>query len=183
MKKWLVRVLAGTVGVLVLLVAVLALMGQREDAGLSLASIEISAPTEQVWRWIEEPDKFKQWVGWVTSVEVLNSEVNGVGRKTVVLMNEPGSSELVRIESVSTAYDPPRHFSADVALPGFFTGSQSYQLTDLGGGLTRVQLESRIHYTMWMVRLLEPVATPSSTPKLEQDLVTLKSKIEEAGVR
>jgi uncharacterized protein YndB with AHSA1/START domain len=180
MKKWLLRIVGGFVGVLVLAVAALALMGLRQDAGVSIASIEIAATPEQIWPWIEEPEKFKRWVGWVVSVDVANPEVQGVGRKTVVMMNEPSSPEPVRIESIWTEYQPPTKFSADVSFPGLFTGSQTHQLTDLGNGRTRMQTESRIHYDAWYVRLIEPLATPSSTSKLESDLATLKPLVEAA---
>jgi uncharacterized protein YndB with AHSA1/START domain len=158
--------------------ASLALMGLRADAGLSRSSIEIEAPPEQVWRWIEDEDKFKQWVAWVVSVEEVHPGVKGVGRKTVTTMKEPGSAEPVRIESTWTEYMPPSRMSADVAFPGLFTGSQSYELTSLGPTRTKVQIETRIHYKSWLVRLLEPLATPSSTQKNDQDLAALKRLIE-----
>jgi hypothetical protein len=41
-----------------------------------------------------------------------------------------------------------------------------------------VLLESRIRYTPWLVRLLEPLATPSATSKLDQDLAALKALVE-----
>jgi hypothetical protein len=65
-------------------------------------------------------------------------------------------------------------------LPGIFTGSQTYQLTDLGGARTRVEIASRIRYTSWFARLLEPVLTPSATCKLAQDLATLKTEVEQS---
>jgi carbon monoxide dehydrogenase subunit G len=182
MKKWTVRICGGVAGVLALTLVALALMGLRRGAGFSRSVIEIRATREQVWLWIEENDKFKEWVGWVTSVEVLNPEVKGVGRTTVVLMKEPGSPELVRVEAECTEYAPPGRFVADVTSPGLFTGSQSYELTDLGGGRTRVQIDNRIRYTPWFLRLLEPLATPSATKKLDQDLAALKRVVENAAV-
>jgi hypothetical protein len=126
-------------------------------------------------------DKFKQWVGWVTDVQVLNPEVTGVGRKTIVLMNEPNSPERVRLESTWTAYMPPAHLAVDVTLPGLFNGAQSHTLTNLDSGRTRVETKTRIRYTSWFIRLLEPVVTPSSTRKQEQDLAKLKALVEKAA--
>jgi uncharacterized protein YndB with AHSA1/START domain len=176
--KWVVRIGGGIVAVLVLALVVLVVMGLRENAGLSVSSVEINAPPERVWQWIEDPDKFKQWVSWTIEVQSLTPDVKGVGARTLVLMKEPGSPEPVRIESVCTQYAPPMRFSADVRFPGLFDGSQSYQLTGLTGGRTRIQIDTRIRYTAWLVRLLEPLATPQSTSKLDQDLATLKKLIE-----
>lgn len=178
MKKWIVRVLGGFAGILFLAVVVLAAMGLRQDAGVSVASVEIATSPETVWPWLVENEKFKQWVGWVVGVEVLNPEVTGVGRRTVTLMEEPGSPERVRIEAVWTEVARPTRFSADVRFPGLFTGTQTHALTDLGNGRTRVQTETRIHYDAWFVRLLEPIATPSSTGKIESDLLALKKLVE-----
>ena len=102
MKRWAIRVLIGLAAAIALAVAVLAAMGLRQEAGVPRASIDIKASREQLWPWIEEAERFKQWVSLVTSVEVLNPDVKGVGRRTVVLMNEPRSPEPVRIESVWT---------------------------------------------------------------------------------
>ena len=96
-------------------------------------------------------------------------------------MNEPGSPQPIRIDVVWTGYTPPAQYAVDVAFPGIFTGSQTYQLTDLGGTRTRVEIASRIHYTSWFTRLLEPLVTPSATRKLEQDLGTLKTQVEQSG--
>jgi uncharacterized protein YndB with AHSA1/START domain len=171
--SWVLRILLGLIGILVVAVGVLALMGTRRDAGVSRASVEIQAPREQVWSWIVEPQKFKRWVGWVVDVETINP-VMGVGHRDVVIMNEPGSPEPVRLETSWTEYAPPDRFAADVAFPGLFTGSQSYQLTALGQNRTRLEITTRIHYTSALVRLFEPLATPSSTRKIESDLATLK---------
>jgi uncharacterized protein YndB with AHSA1/START domain len=177
MKKWILRGLLGLAGLLALLAGGLALMAQRADAGVSRAAIEIAATPEALWPWFNEPDKYRQWVGWVTNVEIVNPELPGVGRKAVTTMREPGSAEPVRVESVVSVYEQPHRIVADIALPGFFTGSQTVRLVDLNGR-TRVEMENRIHYTMAIVRLLEPLATPSATAKLEQDLAALKSVAE-----
>jgi uncharacterized protein YndB with AHSA1/START domain len=177
MKRWVLRILLGLAGVLVVATSVLALMGIRQDAGVSRASAEIKAPREQVWLWIEEPDKFKQWVGWVVDIQTINS-VKGVGHRDIVIMNEPGSQERVRIESTWTEYAPPDRFAASAVFPGLFTGSQSYKLTDLGQGRSRLEITSRIHYTSPLIRLFEPLATPSSTRKIESDLARLKTLAE-----
>jgi uncharacterized protein YndB with AHSA1/START domain len=179
MKKWLIRIMVGLVGAVVLAAVVLWLMGLRQDAGVSRASVEINAPREQVWPWVEEGDKNKKWIGWVVDVQPVNS-VTGVGQKRVVLMNEPGSPRPVRLEAEFTEYNPPARLSADVTIPGLFTGSQGYELTDLGNGRTRVEIVNRIHYTSWFVRLFEPMATPSATSKIERDLAALKTQVEQA---
>jgi uncharacterized protein YndB with AHSA1/START domain len=180
MKIWLPRILLGLVGVVIAVASVLALMGRRQDAGLSRTSAEINVSPEQLWPWLDEPDKFKQWVSWVVEVQVTHP-VTGVGRQAVVMMQSPGSSELVRIETTLTEHAPPHRLAADIVSPGLFTGSQTFQLTDLGQGRARVDVTNRIHYTSALVRLFEPLMTPSSTGKIDGDLAMLK-KLAEAEV-
>jgi hypothetical protein len=93
-------------------------------------------------------------------------------------MKSPGSAELVRIESTLTEHAPPERLAAQVVSPGLFTGSQTYQLTDLGQERTRVDVTTRVHYNSALVRLLEPLMTPSSTGKIEADLAMLKKLAE-----
>jgi hypothetical protein len=177
MKIWLPRILLGLVGIVIAVASVLALMGRRQDAGVSRSSVEIDASREQLWPWLEEPEKFKQWISWVVEVQVINP-AEGVGRKAVVMMKSPGAAELVRIESTLTEHAPPDLLAADIVSPGLFTGSQTYQLTDLGQGRTRVDVTNRIQYTSAFFRLLEPLTTPSSTGKIKNDLAALKSLVE-----
>ena len=179
MKKWLIGILGGLAGAAALATATLWLMGRRQDAGVSRASVEINAPREQVWPWIEEGDKSKKWIGWVVGVADANS-LNGIGHKRVVLMNEPSSPNPLRLEVEFTEFNPPERLMARVAIADLFTGSQRYELTELDTGRTRVELVNRIHYTSWLVRLFEPLATPSATRKIEQDLASLKTQVEQA---
>jgi uncharacterized protein YndB with AHSA1/START domain len=180
MKIWLPRIILGFFGLVIAVTCVLALMGRRQDAGVSRSSVEINASREQLWPWLDEPDKFKRWVSWVVEVQTVNP-ARGVGRQTVVMMQSPGSSELVRIEATLTEHAPPQRLAADIVSPGLFSGSQNFQLTDLGQGRTRVDVTNRIHYTSALVRLLEPLMTPSSTGKIDGDLSMLK-KLAEAEV-
>ena len=168
----------GLVGLVLLAVGVLAAMGQRADAGVSRVTVEIEAPMETVWEWLEEDAKFRQWVSWVESVEYLNPDVKGVGRRTVVEMKEPGQAEAVRVEAVTTSYDPPRSVASEIRAEGVFTGTEMYRLTALDGGRTRVEVENRIRYTPWLFRLIEPLATPMADEKLRGDMASLKAHVE-----
>ena len=66
--KWVLRILGGLAGVLILGVAVLFAMSQRANAGKMRNSIELNAPAERVWAWVTEPDKLTQWVSWLVEV-------------------------------------------------------------------------------------------------------------------
>jgi uncharacterized protein YndB with AHSA1/START domain len=177
MKIWIPRVLLGLVAVIIATVSVLALMGRRQDAGVSRASIELDASPEEIWSWLIDPDKFKQWVSWVVEVQVI-TPVQGVGRQTVVLMKSPGSTEPVRIEVTITEHAPPRRLAATIVSSGLFTGTQTYQLTDLAQGRTRLEVINHIRYATAPLRLLAPLTTPSATRKTEGDFATLKRLVE-----
>ena len=75
-----------------------------------------------------------------------------------------------------------RFFASDSAKPESPPPGAIVRVSaDAAGGRTRIQVDSRIHYTPWIIRPLEPLATPAATKKLDQDFAALKRLIEKTA--
>ncbi len=177
--KWIVRILGVLAGLLVLSLVTLFAMGHRADAGRMQTGIELNAPPEQVWSWLNEPEKLKQWVSWLVEVRAADPNRRGVGEKRVwVMRDENNGGQLMEIEGTCSEYAPPSRLSVALSSPGAFEGGQSYRLADLGSGRSRLEIESNYRFGMWFARLMEPLITPMAKKKMVGDLARLKSLVE-----
>ncbi|MFN0105926.1 MAG: SRPBCC family protein [Bryobacteraceae bacterium] len=175
--KWLKYGAIGFVGIIVVAVVVLWILGQRSDAGVMRASVEINRPPAVVWAWLEEKEKFKQWVSW--TVDVRDEGPNGVGGKRRTTMKDPNmNGELVVVDSVTREYVPHKYVKVDLSAPMGFDGTVEYQLEDLGGR-THLSVVGKFKYHHWLAGLLEPLVSPQARAKEEADLATLKRLVEQ----
>ncbi len=172
--KWVIRIVGGLVGVLLLGVVVLFAMGHRANAGRMNNSVEVNAPAERVWPWITEPEKLEQWVSWL--VEVRGERHNCVW----VMRDENNGGQLMEIHSTVIEDVPPRLFHAKLSAPMGFDGEATYEITDVGGGRVRLDVKSAYTFSHWFAKLMEPLIMPSAEKKMLGDLATLKSKVEGA---
>lgn len=176
MKKWLKYGALTLLAIIVLSVGFLLFLGQRADAGVMRSSIEIARPPKEVWAWLEEKDKFKQWVSW--TVDVQDGGPNGVGGTRRTTMKDPNmDGELVVVDSVTREYVPYSHIKVDLSAPIGFDGVVTYDLEDLGGS-TRLTVWGKFNYHHWLARLFEPLVNPQAQVKEDEDLATLKSLAE-----
>ena len=175
--KWVLIVLGGLVGLVVLAVIVLALMGTRKGAGHAALSVEINRPPEAVWPWLTEADKQKQWVSWLTEVRDLTPETRGVGKKMAWVMDDPNMKKQVEIMGEIVAEEPGRMISVRLSADMGFDGVSTWRLTDLGGR-TRFDSEGTYHYHHWLARLMEPLVTPQARKKMVADTNTLIRLVE-----
>src|SRR5580658_6944872 len=155
--KWILRIGGGLIGVIALACVVLLVLGHRENAGRTTVSADINASPAQVWQWIDEPGKLKQWVSWVTEVRIPNdSTAAGAGAKRVVVMKDENNGGMpMEIQSIYTKYQPPTEMDLAMSTPGAFEGTETYKLTDLGNGRTHFEAVGQYRYTMWIAQLFE----------------------------
>jgi len=169
----------GIVGVLVLGVVVLMVLGHRANAGQVHASTEIRASRERVWAWLEDGDKLKQWISWLVEVRADPTQGPGVGAKRVLVMrDENNGGQLMEVQSTCAEYSPPAHIVLKLSSMGAFEGDQTYELVDLGNGRTRLLVNSRYHFTLWLANLMEPLITRLAQKKMDGDVAHLKSLLE-----
>jgi len=175
--KWVIRIVGGFLAVILLAVAVLAIVGHRAGAGRIHASAELNGSPDQVWPWLNEGERLKQWVSWL--VEVRGWGQGGVGAKRIwVMKDENNGGALMEIEGMCSEYAPPSRLTVQLKSSDAFDGQQAYRLTDLGGGRTRLEVDSSFHFTSPFAQLMEPLITPAAEKKMVSDMARLKSLVE-----
>jgi uncharacterized protein YndB with AHSA1/START domain len=179
--KWVKRIAIVLAVLLIVPTVVLLAMGHRTNAGLAQTSIEINASPEQLWAWLDDGDKLKQWVSWLVDVKYPDPQkTHGLGASHIwILKDENNGGMLMQIVGKCTEYAPPARLTVQLAdTDGVFNGEESYQLVDLGNGRTRVEVRSRAHYMEWFAGLMEPLITPAAEKKLVMDFNHLKQLAE-----
>ena len=178
MKKWLKRI--GVVVAAVILLPVLALLALslRPGAGRMQASAEIQALPETLWTWLDDGSRLKQWVSWTENVTPWSPQAGVGAKRSLTMRDENNGGMLMTIETACTEYTPPKTLSLHMTTAGEFEGQQTYRLTDLGSGRTRIEVSSSFHFSNPMIQLLEPLVTPSARKKLEGDVARLKTLVE-----
>lgn len=171
--KWLKYGVAGLLGLIALFLVTMFVLGKRSGAGRIQTATEINRPPEEVWKWLEEPEHFKQWVSYVS--EVRDEGPKGVGGKRATFMKDPNmGGEAVRVDSIVREEVRHSKIAIDLSSPMGFTGHMVYTLEGLGGGRTRLLTDSTFQYEHWFAALMEPLVTPQARKKMEDDLATLK---------
>ena len=176
--KWIGIVLAALI---ILPVAALFAMGFRQGAGQMHASAEIAAPPDSVWPWIDDGAKFKQWVSWTVDVTYPDPQkTHGVGASRVLVMrDENNGGALMRITTRCSEYVPSSLMTVHMTDgDGMFEGDQTYKLTGIGNGHTRIDVSSHYRLNQWFANLMEPLVTPAAEKKMKMDIAHLKSLVE-----
>ncbi len=176
--KWILRIAGGFTALLLIAVALLFALGHRADAGRVHVSTEINASAEQLWPWLNDTDKLKQWITWLVDIRQDQSPT-GVGTKQVWVMRDANNGgQLMEMEGTFTEYQPPSRESVHIYSAGMFDGQQSYSVQDLGAGRARLDIDGRYQYSQWFAALMEPLITPAADKKLRDDMARLKALVE-----
>ena len=168
------------VALVVIPVGVLLVLGHRAGAGKVHASVEMAGSPGQVWVWIDDSARLKQWVSWMVEVREANPPRHAVGSTfTWVLKDENNGGMLMMLQGRLKEYAPPARLTVAIASPEYqFAGEQTYRLTSLGNGRTRVDADAQYHYDQWFANLMEPLVTPAAEKKMVGDLARLKTLVE-----
>lgn len=177
--KWLLRIGGGFVGLLVIAVVVLLALGARADATRLQASVTIRRTPDAVWPWLYEPDKLKSWVSWLKQVESDRQGPPVVGARAVWVMEDMNNGgAIMRINSAVQAVETNRRLAVTVSAAEGFVGTAEYTLTDLGGGATRLECDSRYTFDNAFAKLLTPLIMPSARKKMLADLDRMRVALE-----
>jgi hypothetical protein len=100
----------------------------------------------------------------------------GVGASRVLVMKDANNGGmLMQIVSKYSEYAPPSRMTVVVSdTQGLFTGGETYLLTDLGNGRTRLEVRGHFHYSQWFANFMEPLITPQAEKKMAMDMAHLK---------
>lgn len=179
--KWIGIVIAALV---ILPVVTLFAMRYRHGAGETHASVEIAASPQTVWTWIDDGEKLKKWVSWTADVTYPDAQKAwSMGSSRVLVMrDENNGGMLMRITTKCSEYVQPSVMTVQMSDgEGMFEGDQTYKLTDLGNGRTRLDVSSHYRLNQWFANLMEPLVTPAAEKKMKMDVAHLKSLVEGSG--
>jgi uncharacterized protein YndB with AHSA1/START domain len=177
--KWLLYAGMGLVAVGVVAVVVLLALGRGESR--LVAHVEVERSPEEVFLWVTDPPRVKQWVGWLKEIRPLTPEQGHVGARQIWVMEDRNNNnQLMEITTEYVAYAAPSALTARVSADEGFTGTVEYALERLGPARTRLHYTGSYQFHHWLATLLEPVITRSAQQKLEEDLARLKQQAEAA---
>jgi uncharacterized protein YndB with AHSA1/START domain len=179
--KWVARILAGLVAMVVFGVLALLIAGKRPNHGHIAREIAIDRPAAQVFRWIATEELLKKWIGGLLELRPESSPADGseVGRKFHII--EAYKGERVEMKMEVMKFERDRDVVVRVVSAGDpnngFVETAEYRLTE-AGGKTRFRIEAQTNYYGYMPRLFEPLVTRGAKKKLKQDLKRLKALVE-----
>jgi uncharacterized protein YndB with AHSA1/START domain len=179
--KWIVRILAALVALLVLCVAGLWVAGMRPGHGHVVAEIVIDRPAPQVFRWLAEDERVKKWVGGLTEIRQVSAPASGgeVGKKFRIV--EYYNGQRADMEMEVTKFEKDRALSVFISSIGDpnngFTETGDYTLAEQSGK-TRLRFEVQTKYSGFVLRMLEPMITPKAQEKLQEDFRRMKELAE-----
>jgi uncharacterized protein YndB with AHSA1/START domain len=176
--KWVLYILAGLGGLLVLAVATLIALGSRSSAGRFETTVEIAQPAPVVFEWISEPARLKAWVGWLIDVQQVTPGTGVGSREVWVMEDRNNNNQRMDIATEITKHEPDRVLEARVSAAEGFTGEVRYELESADSSKTRLTYTANYKFDHWLAKLLEPVISRSAQQKLEEDLKRLKQQVE-----
>jgi uncharacterized protein YndB with AHSA1/START domain len=179
MMRWILIVVGGLVGLGVLGVLTLFVLSKRPGAGDVAGAIDVDRPASEVWAWLSEPEKNKQWVAWLSAVEPKGGPPQGLGHEEIWVMDDPNSKQQYRIPGTITKWEPPHVLVRHVDLEGMFVGDYTYTLTETNGR-THVDAVVECNYTHPIWSIFEPLVTPEAKKKFDSDLARMKQLAEAA---
>jgi uncharacterized membrane protein len=145
------------------------------------ASIEITAPAEAIWAFVDDPSRYLHFMSGVTRWEVVSDRPSGLGARYRMLMHV-GSAEVGGLVEV-VEHDPCCDM-AWVSVVGIDQRGR-WRLRERRDGVTRVEL--RLSYGVagsgvwgWIA---EQVAAPTVRGHLRRSLQQLKRQVEHEQLR
>ena len=165
--------------VVCLLAAVSALVvaGRRSGAGRMTATVDIARPRADVFSWIVEPERQREWMSGIVEARLLTDGPLRVGSRMRQVHDD--GRERVEMETAIT------ELAGDSVLGVRVTGANfridgRYELLALAG-TTRVRYASSSRFSHPLLALIEPLITPVAQRKLDGDFARLEVLVESAG--
>jgi uncharacterized membrane protein len=144
------------------------------------ASIEVTAPAEAIWAFVDDPARYLHFMSGITRWEVVGDQAAGLGARYRMLMHV-GSAEVGGLVEV-VEHDPGRDM-AWVSVVGIDQRGR-WRLRERAG---RTRVELRLSYGVagsgvfgW---LAEHVAAPTVRSHLRRSLQQLKRQVEHEQLR
>ena len=136
------------------------------------ASIEIGAPPSDVFPFLFEPDRLRQWLGGFVESRPLTSGPVGVGTKSIDVLSEGGRE--VRLETEIVVFEPGRR--VEVAITG--GGMKAVSVYTLEGTERALVTHRQTVELGGMLKLMGPLVGRSIRQRMTSDLAGLKAAVE-----
>ena len=179
--KWVLRILGGFLGLLLLSIVILFLAGYRPGHGRIVTEVVIDRPAPQVFRWLSDDERVKKWVGGVAEIRTVSTPANGgeVGRQLRIA--EVYRDQRVEMNIEVTRFEQDRALSLSISSVGDpsdgFTETGDYTLTEQNGK-TRLRFDVRTSYYGFMPRLFEAIISTEAKAKVQDAFQRLKQMAE-----
>ena len=177
--KWAIRIGAGLAGLLGFLFIVLFIWsGGAKGVSKQNLSIQIDRPPAEVFAWLTEPPKLKQWINGFEDSIPLNGDSLRVGSRSREIINSGGDRFEMLMEVTELEQNKLLGFTMDTEI---FYQNGRYSLTGKNGK-TILSLNSETQLKPFFVRLIEPLFTKMAAQQMEQNFQTLKSLAEKQAI-
>ena len=96
-------------------------------------TIDIDRPPRQVWDYLVDPDKMRQWMTGLQAVEQVSPGPNGAGAEHRITFEQRGKRAEMKV--INTVFEPHRRIAIDMSGSnmGKLVMHVDYVLSDLGG--------------------------------------------------
>lgn len=170
-----------------LVILTLITMEHCENAGVVIVQVtaEINAPRSAVWPWLTQGVLAQRWVTGLLEVRKDSSSTGRIGTKEVWVISDEHMHDgdifpILDLTRTCTEYAEPSRLSTHLSAPGEFEGDETYQIADLGGGRTRLEVNTHLRYSGWFNRLVRPFIARATQTQTEEDIAMLKPLAETA---
>jgi len=148
------------------------------------AEIDVNAPAEAVWAFVDDPSRYLHFMSGITRWEVVGEQASGLGARYRMLMHV-GSAEVGGLVEV-VEHDPARDM-AWVSVVGIDQRGRWRLRERRGGSAPLTKVELRLSYGVagsgifgW---LADHVAAPTVRGHLRRSLQQLKRQVEHEQLR
>ena len=171
MLKKLFGIVAILFALLVVAVAVLWFVGGKTY--VNTAEVTIDAPPSQVFPYLTEPDKLKQWLAGVVEIKPLTEGGHRVGAKGKIVVEEQGNK--IEMEDEVLRSEDNKLLELRIFSP-IFEINNLYELTD-DQGKTHLKLTMQAKYSSVM-RVFAPLVEGAIQELLDANFQRLKQLVE-----
>ncbi len=144
--------------------------GRAHESG----SIVIDRPAADVYPWLTDSAKRKQWVRGVVSIKDLTTDGPRVGAKVAETLDMGG--QRTTVEAEVTALEPDRLLVVKGTAEDFDLGMR-YELAETDGK-TKIAWDADFRFKPVMAKLMIGVIAPDIKRKIDGDFVNLKAMAE-----
>jgi len=174
-------VLGCIAGFVVLVVGGLYVAGRRGNGAAHETSVEIATTAARVWPFLIEPDRVKQWVGGLETVESLTPEKGvevGARDRLVVRVNGEAHELFAELTHVEEGVSIAQHLTQSG--PMAWHEDARFTIVPVDEQRVRFVVNASYTYTTLLGTILEPLIRIAATKKLNEDLAKLKALAEES---